>query len=226
MQQTLANLGSAGPENDLVLGADAPMWVTSTAPLADEVTGQPLSPARLPPSGRADYAFRLHDQQVTMYLPATESLPPLPSLPRPCLTCAPPPYTAILRSGLFEVWALFNTSSRTQDLLISILIEALGSSLFIPHPQISYKLSLLHDTTRGNEIALTLESCCRQQVVMIPNFQHFPDKAITVEFWMRSSDACNYGTPFSYATGNYDEVGAVCRCHLTRAITVEYDVRR
>ena len=40
---------------------------------------------------------------------------------------------------------------------------------------------------------------------MVPNFQNFPDKAITVEFWMRSSDACNYGTPFSYATGNYDE---------------------
>ena len=42
---------------------------------------------------------------------------------------------------------------------------------------------------------------------MVSDFQNFPDKAITVEFWMRSSDACNYGTPISYATGNYDEVG-------------------
>lgn len=41
---------------------------------------------------------------------------------------------------------------------------------------------------------------------MVSNFQNFPDKAITVEFWMRSSDACNYGSPISYATGNYDEV--------------------
>lgn len=43
------------------------------------------------------------------------------------------------------------------------------------------------------------------QVVMHPEFANFPDQAITVEFWMLSSDACNYGTPFSYATGEYSE---------------------
>ncbi len=64
-QKTVANLGSTGPENDLVLGADSPMWVTSMAPITDDDgTGQRLLPSPLPPSGRADYALRLHDKQV------------------------------------------------------------------------------------------------------------------------------------------------------------------
>ena len=32
---------------------------------------------------------------------------------------------------------------------------------------------------------------------------NFPSDAFTVEFWMRSSDKCRMGTPFSYATGEY-----------------------
>lgn len=64
-QKTVANLGSTGPENDLVLGADSPMWATSMAPLTnDDSAGQRLLPSPLPPSGRADYSLRLHDKQV------------------------------------------------------------------------------------------------------------------------------------------------------------------
>ncbi|KAK9863294.1 hypothetical protein WJX84_001190, partial [Apatococcus fuscideae] len=44
-----------------------------------------------------------------------------------------------------------------------------------------------------------------QQVLMLSNFKNFPTKAITVEFWMWSVDACRQGTPFSYATGGYND---------------------
>ena len=40
---------------------------------------------------------------------------------------------------------------------------------------------------------------------MLSNFQNFPSTAITVEFWMWSVDACRQGTPFSYATGGYQD---------------------
>ena len=43
------------------------------------------------------------------------------------------------------------------------------------------------------------------QVLMVSNFQNFPTTAITVEFWMWSVDACREGTPFSYATGGYND---------------------
>ncbi len=43
-----------------------------------------------------------------------------------------------------------------------------------------------------------------QQVLINRNFQGFPDKAFTVEFWMLSTDTCNAGVPFSYAVGGYE----------------------
>ena len=43
-----------------------------------------------------------------------------------------------------------------------------------------------------------------QQVLINRNFQGFPDKAFTIEFWMLSTDTCNAGVPFSYAVGAYD----------------------
>lgn len=99
-ESLVPNRGSTGAHNDLVLGADAPMWVTSTVPLA-------LDTAHIdrPRPSDSDWSLKLHDKQVIMH----------------------------------------------------------------------------------------------------PNFADFPEKAITVEFWMLSSDACNYGTPFSYATGEYSE---------------------
>lgn len=42
-----------------------------------------------------------------------------------------------------------------------------------------------------------------QQVAMVTNFEGFPSRAITVEFWMRSVDRCAQGTPVSYALGDY-----------------------
>ena len=44
-----------------------------------------------------------------------------------------------------------------------------------------------------------------QQVLMLQNFQGFPSDAVTLEFWMWSSDKCRKGTPFSYATGGYEK---------------------
>ena len=43
------------------------------------------------------------------------------------------------------------------------------------------------------------------QVLLHPNFKNFPDKAITVEFWMWSVDTCRDGVPFSYAVGGYEK---------------------
>ena len=43
-----------------------------------------------------------------------------------------------------------------------------------------------------------------QQVLIHKNFKDFPSEEITVEFWMRSTDSCNKGVPFSYATGGYN----------------------
>ena len=40
-----------------------------------------------------------------------------------------------------------------------------------------------------------------QQVALVSEFKGFPSKAITVEFWMSSTDRCREGVPFSYATG-------------------------
>lgn len=44
------------------------------------------------------------------------------------------------------------------------------------------------------------------QVLMTTNFDGFPDKEVTVEFWMLSTDGCRSGTPFSYAAGAYDKL--------------------
>ena len=44
------------------------------------------------------------------------------------------------------------------------------------------------------------------QTVLSENFANFPSSAITVEFWMWSVDKCRQGTPFSYATGDYNEL--------------------
>jgi cysteine-rich repeat protein len=43
------------------------------------------------------------------------------------------------------------------------------------------------------------------QVLIHRKFDNFPTTAFTVEFWMISSDTCNAGVPFSYATGGYDD---------------------
>ena len=37
---------------------------------------------------------------------------------------------------------------------------------------------------------------------MVSEFGGFPDRALTLEFWMMSPDSCNQGTPFSYAVGD------------------------
>eukprot|EP01025_Chloroclados_australasicus_P038518 TRINITY_DN3971_c0_g1_i12.p1 TRINITY_DN3971_c0_g1~~TRINITY_DN3971_c0_g1_i12.p1 ORF type:complete len:674 (+),score=86.20 TRINITY_DN3971_c0_g1_i12:241-2022(+) len=42
-----------------------------------------------------------------------------------------------------------------------------------------------------------------RQVLMHSNFHSFPEKQITVEFWMWSTDNCRRGAPFSYAAGDY-----------------------
>lgn len=44
-----------------------------------------------------------------------------------------------------------------------------------------------------------------KQVLILPTFQDFPSKAITVEFWMLSVDTCRPGVPFSYAHGKYEK---------------------
>ena len=41
-----------------------------------------------------------------------------------------------------------------------------------------------------------------QQVLISAALHNFPAAALTLEFWMRSVDKCNHGTPFSYATGD------------------------
>jgi hypothetical protein len=40
---------------------------------------------------------------------------------------------------------------------------------------------------------------------MATNFQNWPDRELTVEFWMWSLDSCRQGAPISYATGEYAE---------------------
>ena len=45
------------------------------------------------------------------------------------------------------------------------------------------------------------------QVLMLTNFSGFPGQALTLEFWMLSTDACRKGVPFSYATGGYAKAG-------------------
>jgi len=42
-----------------------------------------------------------------------------------------------------------------------------------------------------------------QQVLLAPNFTDFPATAITLEFWMWSTDVCRAGVPVSYAVGDY-----------------------
>ena len=41
------------------------------------------------------------------------------------------------------------------------------------------------------------------QALISASVAQFPTDAFTVEFWMRSSDKCRTGTPFSYSTGEY-----------------------
>lgn len=42
------------------------------------------------------------------------------------------------------------------------------------------------------------------QSLMHPNFQNWPNAAITIEFWMWSLDTCRWGSPISYAAGGYE----------------------
>lgn len=44
--------------------------------------------------------------------------------------------------------------------------------------------------------------CAFPQVVMHSNFKSFPAKALTVEFWMLSSDSCRSGAPCSLFCSN------------------------
>jgi hypothetical protein len=44
-----------------------------------------------------------------------------------------------------------------------------------------------------------------KQVLISTNFSNFPAEALTVEFWMLSTDGCRSGTPFSYSAGEYDK---------------------
>lgn len=69
------------------------------------------------------------------------------------------------------------------------LTSPLGAPLSQPTPgKMGYALQL-HD----------------KQVLMLHNFQDFPSKEITVEFWMWSIDTCREGVPFSYAHGEYED---------------------
>lgn len=43
------------------------------------------------------------------------------------------------------------------------------------------------------------------QAVILEDFEEFPGRQLTVEFWMWSVDSCRKGVPFSYATGSYNE---------------------
>jgi len=47
-----------------------------------------------------------------------------------------------------------------------------------------------------------------QQVAIVSEFKGFPSTAITIEFWMRSTDRCREGVPFSYATGPWGGTSA------------------
>lgn len=42
----------------------------------------------------------------------------------------------------------------------------------------------------------------RAQVLALPNFADFPDRELTLEFWMWNADGCRAGVPFSYAVGD------------------------
>ena len=43
------------------------------------------------------------------------------------------------------------------------------------------------------------------QAVILNDFKDWPSAAITVEFWMWSTDRCRRGVPVSYATGGYEK---------------------
>lgn len=53
------NRGSTGAHNDLTLGGDAPMWVTSTVPLSLDTDSN-----NRPRLDNADWSLKLHDNQV------------------------------------------------------------------------------------------------------------------------------------------------------------------
>eukprot|EP01025_Chloroclados_australasicus_P031099 TRINITY_DN313_c0_g1_i1.p1 TRINITY_DN313_c0_g1~~TRINITY_DN313_c0_g1_i1.p1 ORF type:complete len:856 (-),score=118.16 TRINITY_DN313_c0_g1_i1:1334-3685(-) len=61
-------------------------------------------------------------------------------------------------------------------------------------------IAVQRQTTPTGGYALRLHD---QVTVLRPQMNNFPSKNITVEFWMQSTDTCRYGTPFSYATGEF-----------------------
>lgn len=44
--------------------------------------------------------------------------------------------------------------------------------------------------------------CAFPQVLLHSNFKSFPAEALTVEFWMLSSDSCRSGAPYSLFRSN------------------------
>ncbi|KXZ56241.1 hypothetical protein GPECTOR_1g21 [Gonium pectorale] len=59
---------------------------------------------------------------------------------------------------------------------------------------------LPHPGAGGYSLALS-----DRQVLLLPSFRDFPSTALTLEFWMMSTDGCRPGVPFSYAVGEYQD---------------------
>jgi cysteine-rich repeat protein len=98
-------------------------------------------------------------------------------------------------------------TGKSQNSLASNDLQLSGSSPFW-----EYSTAPLMNPTTGKPVegpkagsagyAFRLDD---QQVLMVSDFKNFPSSAITVEFWMWSTDTCREGVPFSYATGGYEK---------------------
>ena len=77
------------------------------------------------------------------------------------------------------------------------LSDAPHQPLFLSRPdEFKPDKALATSFAAGNAIYLR-----GQQALVSAGMAHFPTDAFTVEFWMRTSDKCRTGTPFSYAAG-------------------------
>eukprot|EP01026_Neomeris_dumetosa_P051141 TRINITY_DN4496_c0_g1_i1.p1 TRINITY_DN4496_c0_g1~~TRINITY_DN4496_c0_g1_i1.p1 ORF type:complete len:1030 (-),score=176.63 TRINITY_DN4496_c0_g1_i1:568-3657(-) len=86
----------------------------------------------------------------------------------------------------------------------NLLLGADGpTAVYSSAPLTDMQGSILTMSSTATNYALKLHD---KQVLMHPNFQNFPKSAITVEFWMKSVDACRMGVPFSYAAGAYESL--------------------
>eukprot|EP01025_Chloroclados_australasicus_P009636 TRINITY_DN1368_c0_g1_i9.p1 TRINITY_DN1368_c0_g1~~TRINITY_DN1368_c0_g1_i9.p1 ORF type:complete len:1131 (+),score=146.11 TRINITY_DN1368_c0_g1_i9:92-3394(+) len=109
------------------------------------------------------------------------------------------------KSGLVLQFDMQVTNGQVQDLVKGINNLRLGG--VGPRRRLSYAplaspqgIPLEWPTTPTGGYALRLHD---QVTVMRPQMNNFPSDAITVEFWMQSTDTCREGTPFSYATGDW-----------------------